>query len=46
MMRVFGAYRVGHAADGSPLTPPARFCKTVNNHNDRQGANAPEGMQP
>ena len=22
MMRVFGAYRVGHAADGSPLTPP------------------------
>ena len=27
MMRVFGAYRVGRAADGSPLTPPARLCK-------------------
>ena len=22
MMRIFGAYRVGHAADGSPLVPP------------------------
>ena len=27
MMRVFGAYRVGRAADGSPLQPPARLCK-------------------
>ncbi len=25
MMRVFGAYRVGRAADGSPLQPPARL---------------------
>ena len=25
MMRVFGAYRVGRAADGSPLLPPSRF---------------------
>jgi len=27
MMRVFGAYRVGRAADGSPLRPPARLCR-------------------
>ena len=27
MMRVFGAYRVGHAADGSPLRPPERFLR-------------------
>ena len=27
MMRIFGAYRVGRAADGSPLRPPARFCR-------------------
>ena len=25
MMRLFGAYRVGHAADGSPLAPPPRL---------------------
>ena len=30
MMRVFGAYRVGHAADGSPLVSPRRFCKSAN----------------
>ena len=29
MMRVFGAYRVGHAADGSPLRPPARLLQAA-----------------
>ena len=27
MMRLLGAYNVGHAADGSPLLPPPRFLK-------------------
>ena len=38
MMRVFGAYRVGHAADGSPLVPPERLCKAA--------AMATTGSQP
>ncbi len=47
MMRVFGAYRVGHAADGSPLMPPARLCKPANNGNCNVGqvANLPEMRQ-
>jgi 3-hydroxyacyl-[acyl-carrier-protein] dehydratase len=37
MMRVFGAYKVGRAADGSPLRPPARFCKPGDNGSPREG---------
>ena len=36
MMRVFGAYRVGHAADGSPLAPPAASARPATTGNDRQ----------
>jgi 3-hydroxyacyl-[acyl-carrier-protein] dehydratase len=43
MMRVFGAYRVGHAADGSPLVPPARLCQEANYQNGRSAAGT-EGM--
>jgi len=46
MMRVFGAYRVGRAADGSPLTPPARLCKAACNGHYQPGANSPEGTEP
>jgi 3-hydroxyacyl-[acyl-carrier-protein] dehydratase len=37
MMRVFGAYRVGRAADGSPLRPPARLCKPGENGSPLEG---------
>jgi 3-hydroxyacyl-[acyl-carrier-protein] dehydratase len=46
MMRVFGAYRVGHAADGSPLTPPARLCKATRQCSDRHPADSLEGVKP
>jgi hypothetical protein len=46
MMRVFGAYRVGHAADGSPLMPPARLCKGASQCDSRQTADFLEGMKP
>jgi hypothetical protein len=51
MMRVFGAYRVGHAADGSPLLPPARLCQNANqsdtNHyNGRTPVADAEGTKP
>ncbi len=29
MMRLLGAYEVGHAADGSPLRPPPRFLEAA-----------------
>ncbi len=29
MMRLLGAFEVGHAADGSPLVPPARLLQAV-----------------
>jgi 3-hydroxyacyl-[acyl-carrier-protein] dehydratase len=45
MMRVFGAYRVGHAADGSPLTPPPRLCKASNYCDERPRAAAAEGTK-
>jgi 3-hydroxyacyl-[acyl-carrier-protein] dehydratase len=44
MMRVLGAYRVGRAADGSPLVPPPQF--DGQNHRQRKappGAAAGEG---
>jgi hypothetical protein len=37
---------VGHAADGSPLIPPARLCKPAGNGNGRQPADTPEGKKP
>lgn len=46
MMRLLGAYRVGKAADGSPLVPPARLRKACDEFLADQKANAPEGMQP
>jgi 3-hydroxyacyl-[acyl-carrier-protein] dehydratase len=46
MMRLLGAYRVGHAADGSPLVPPPRLCKPGNEVVQRQQTSAPEGMHP
>jgi hypothetical protein len=46
MMRVFRAYRVGHAADGSPLTPPARLWKPGDEFIEQQRASVAEGMQP
>jgi hypothetical protein len=47
MMHRLGAFRVGHAADGGPLVPPATILKPA----DRNGpAHAPEpaaeGTQP
>jgi len=30
MMRLLGAFEVGHAADGGPLRPPARLLEAVN----------------
>jgi 3-hydroxyacyl-[acyl-carrier-protein] dehydratase len=46
MMRLLGAYRVGHAADGSPLVPPSHLCKAGDQFVAQQKANALEGMQP
>jgi len=46
MMRVFGAYRIGHAADGSPLRPPARLQRPGDQFIDQQRATVAEGMQP
>jgi 3-hydroxyacyl-[acyl-carrier-protein] dehydratase len=37
MMRVFGAYRVGRAADGSPLRPPARLLHSASNNGSAHG---------
>ena len=31
MMRILGAFEVGHAADGSPLRPPAHLLEAVEN---------------
>lgn len=45
MMRVFGAYRVGRAADGSPLLPPARLRRNGDEFL-AQRASATEGFQP
>lgn len=33
MMRLLGAFDVGHAADGSPLVPPARLLEAINSAN-------------
>ena len=33
MMRMLGAFDVGHAADGSPLKPPSRLLHAVNSGN-------------
>lgn len=33
MMRLLGAYDVGHAADGSPLVPPARLLAAIDSAN-------------
>ena len=46
MMRVFGAYRVGHAADGSPLAPAARCARPAATCDDRTAAHCPEGTHP
>jgi 3-hydroxyacyl-[acyl-carrier-protein] dehydratase len=46
MMRLLGAYRVGHAADGGPLVPPARLVKPGGDDGDQQKTNAAEGVQP
>jgi 3-hydroxyacyl-[acyl-carrier-protein] dehydratase len=45
MMRVFGAYRVGRAADGSPLRPPARLLNGESNHFNDRPAGAAQGME-
>jgi hypothetical protein len=37
MMRLLGAFDVGHAADGSRLAPPARLLKAAKAKNDGQG---------
>ena len=29
MMRMLGAFDVGHDADGTPLTPPARLLRAI-----------------
>jgi hypothetical protein len=46
MMRLLGAYRVGHAADGGPLVPPARLLKPGADAVDQQKTSAAEGVQP
>lgn len=46
MMRLLGAYRIGHAADGKPLVPPARFMKAGDQFLEDPKANAPQGMEP
>jgi 3-hydroxyacyl-[acyl-carrier-protein] dehydratase len=45
MMRVFGAYRVGHAADGSPLVPPARLQQAGDELLHQPKASDPEGIE-
>jgi 3-hydroxyacyl-[acyl-carrier-protein] dehydratase len=46
MMRVFGAYRIGHAANGGPLVPPARLQKPGDEFLEQQRASVPERIQP
>jgi 3-hydroxyacyl-[acyl-carrier-protein] dehydratase len=46
MMRLLGAYRVGRAADGSPLAPPPHLLKAGDHIVQEQKVNAPGGMQP
>jgi 3-hydroxyacyl-[acyl-carrier-protein] dehydratase len=48
MMRVFGAYRVGRAADGSPLRPPPRLCKAGDEflHERANGSARPHRKDP
>jgi 3-hydroxyacyl-[acyl-carrier-protein] dehydratase len=43
MMRVFGAYQVGRAADGSPLVPPARLRRAGDEYLTRKNP-AAQGM--
>ena len=48
MMRVFGAFRVGHAPDGSPLVPPLKLRTTSDEILARQrcnATNATEGLK-
>jgi 3-hydroxyacyl-[acyl-carrier-protein] dehydratase len=45
MMRVFGAYRVGRAADGSPLRPPERLARTDPEYVRQEQLPVPEGIQ-
>jgi 3-hydroxyacyl-[acyl-carrier-protein] dehydratase len=46
MMQLLGAYRVGRAADGSPLVPPARLRQAAEQFLAKTAANAPEGVKP
>jgi len=48
MMELFGAFKVGHAADGSPLKPPARWTSSDNDakHQERSETTAPESRLP
>jgi len=46
MMRLLRAFEVGHAADGSRLTPPPRLLVAVETNDGNQGQQAAEGNQP
>ncbi|MHC4177420.1 MAG: 3-hydroxyacyl-ACP dehydratase FabZ family protein [Planctomycetota bacterium] len=41
MMRLLGAFDVGHAADGSPLVPPPRLLEAIESGKDGGPENAP-----
>lgn len=45
MLRLLGAFDVGHAADGSPLRPPAHLLGAGSNEGNGRGG-APRGRQP
>ena len=46
MMRLLGAYRVGRAADGSPLLPPARLLRPGDASLGEPKTAAPDGAAP
>jgi 3-hydroxyacyl-[acyl-carrier-protein] dehydratase len=46
MMRLLGAFQVGHAADGGPLLPPARLLKAGDLQPAAHKAAAGEAVQP
>jgi len=43
MMRLLGAFDVGHAADGSPLVPPQRLLKAIDADSGKMPASAYRG---
>jgi 3-hydroxyacyl-[acyl-carrier-protein] dehydratase len=46
MMRLLGAFEVGHAADGSPLVPPPRLLQAAGVGKGDGQEDAPRGTEP